>query len=221
MNDMAATGRKKAAVKQSAKETAKETKGQQSRAKLLAAAARVFVKRGFAQTTIRDIAKEAGVALGALYFHFASKEEFATAVFEQGIQAIWSHVEGVVAKLPADTGPAERIEAAIHAHLEATLTHGDYAVAIRYARDSLAPAGVQRRYRQTVDHYRAFWQALIEEAQRAGVVRSDSSAGILLFFLFGAVNWLGEWYDPKRKPIEALVHEFVTLLFEGIRRPAA
>src|SRR4051812_19152867 len=106
MNDMAATGRKKAAVKQSAKETAKETKGQQSRAKLLAAAARVFVKRGFAQTTIRDIAKEAGVALGALYFHFASKEEFATAVFEQGIQAIWSHVEGVVAKLPADTGPA-------------------------------------------------------------------------------------------------------------------
>ena len=214
MSDTAtANGRKKEARKdaarESVKEPAKETKGQQSRAKLLAAAARVFVKRGFAQTTIRDIAKEAGVALGALYFHFSSKEEFATAVFEQGIQAIWSHVEGVVSALPPETGPAERIEAAIHAHVAATLTHGDYAVAIRYARDSMAPPGVQRRYRQTVDHYRAFWQQLIEDGQKAGVVRADVGAGMLLFFLFGAVTWLGEWYDPKRKPIEELVRDFI------------
>ena len=197
----------------------KETKGQQSRSKLLQAAARVFVKQGFAQTTIRDIAKEAGVALGALYFHFGSREEFATAVYELGIKAIWEQVEAEISALPAGAGPAERIEAAIHAHLKATLQHGDYAAAIRYARDSLAPAAAQRRYRQTVDHYRKFWQALIEDGQRAGVVRRDMTAGILLFFVFGAVNWLGEWYEPKRKPIESLVHDFVALLFEGIKQP--
>jgi AcrR family transcriptional regulator len=208
-------------VKEIVKETVKETKGQQSRARLLNAAARVFVKRGFAQTTIRDIAKEAGVALGALYFHFGSKEEFSAAVFEQGIKAIWEYVEREIAALPEGTGARERIEAAVRAHVKATLQHGDYAAAIRFARDSLAPPAVQRRYRQTVDYYRGFWQKLIEDGQHAGVVRRDLSAGILLFFLFGAVNWLGEWYEPDRRSIEEMVADFLTLLFEGINRPAA
>jgi len=194
----------------------KVTKGELSRNKLLDAAARVFVKKGYAQTTIRDIAKEAGVALGALYFHFPSKDEFATAVYEQGIKAIWEHVEQDVAALPPGTGAKSRIEAAVLAHILATLDHGDYAAAIRFARDSLAPAAVQRRYRQTVDRYRQFWQQLIEEGQQSGAVRSDLSAGMLLFFLFGAVNWLGEWYDPKRASIDLMVGEFTTLIFEGI-----
>lgn len=198
----------------------KVTKGELSRNRLLEAAARVFVKKGFAQTTIRDIAREAGVALGALYFHFPSKDEFATAVFEQGIKAIWEHVEQDVAALPPGTDARTRIEAALRSHILATLDHGDYAVAIRFARDSLAPAAVQRRYRQTVDRYRQIWQNLIEEGQKAGIVRRDMTAGTVLFFVFGAVNWLSEWYDPKRAPIEDMIRNFSTLLFQGIKPPA-
>lgn len=199
----------------------KVTKGELSRNKLIEAAARVFVKKGFAQTTIRDIAKEAEVALGALYFHFPSKDEFATAVFEQGIKAIWEHVEQDIAALPPNTDARTRIETALRSHILATLDHGDYAVAIRFARDSLAPAGVQRRYRQTVDRYRQVWQSLIEDGQKAGIVRRDMTAGKVLFFVFGSVNWLSEWYDPKRAPIEELIGDFSTLLFQGIKPPAA
>ncbi|MGE0385990.1 MAG: TetR/AcrR family transcriptional regulator [Gammaproteobacteria bacterium] len=195
----------------------KVSKGELSRAKLLEAAARVFVRKGFGQTTIRDIATEAGVALGALYFHFPSKDEFATAVFEQAIRAIWDHVEQDVAALPPGTDARTRIEAALLSHVLATVDHGDYAAAIRFARDSLAPKAVQRRYRQNVDRYRQFWQAMIEQGQRDGSIRSDLSAGKVLFFLFGAVNWLSEWHDPQRSPVESMVGDFATMLFEGIR----
>ncbi|WP_027214727.1 TetR/AcrR family transcriptional regulator [Burkholderia sp. WSM2232] len=47
----------------------------QTRAQLLAAAARLFVERGFSGTSLRDIAAEAGYTQGAFYSNFASKED--------------------------------------------------------------------------------------------------------------------------------------------------
>ncbi len=50
------------------------------------AARKLFATRGFADTTIDDIAARAGVAKGAVYHHFSSKEEIFTRVLE-AIQA--------------------------------------------------------------------------------------------------------------------------------------
>ena len=50
------------------------------------AARKLFASRGFADTTIDDIAARAGVAKGAVYHHFSSKEEIFTRVLES-IQA--------------------------------------------------------------------------------------------------------------------------------------
>jgi AcrR family transcriptional regulator len=54
-----------------------------TRAALLAAGRTLFGERGFAATSIEDLASAAGVTRGALYHHFASKEELFAAVFEQ------------------------------------------------------------------------------------------------------------------------------------------
>ena len=50
-----------------------------------AAAQELFAKRGFAATTIDDIGRHAGVAKGAVYHHFGSKEE----IFERVLDAIF------------------------------------------------------------------------------------------------------------------------------------
>lgn len=47
---------------------------------ILDAAARVFARRGFGQATVADIADEAGISMGALYHHFAGKEELFKAI---------------------------------------------------------------------------------------------------------------------------------------------
>jgi AcrR family transcriptional regulator len=58
----------------------------QTRQKILDAALTLFQKRGFAETTMRDIGKEAGVALGAAYYYFDSKDALVMAFYERAQQ---------------------------------------------------------------------------------------------------------------------------------------
>ena len=48
---------------------------ERTRAKLLAAAARVFARKGFAGATLEEIAEEAGYSTGAVYYNFSGKDE--------------------------------------------------------------------------------------------------------------------------------------------------
>ena len=52
-------------------------------AAIVSAASKLFTARGFAATSIDDIASRAGVAKGAVYHHFESKEQIFQRVFEQ------------------------------------------------------------------------------------------------------------------------------------------
>src|SRR3954467_6825766 len=52
---------------------------------LLAAALRVFARRGYRDAGVDEIAAEAGYSQGALYWHFSSKEELLTALLEERI----------------------------------------------------------------------------------------------------------------------------------------
>jgi AcrR family transcriptional regulator len=55
----------------------------QTRAALVAAGRRLFGSRGFAATSVEDIAREARVTTGALYHHFPTKAAVFESVFEQ------------------------------------------------------------------------------------------------------------------------------------------
>ena len=56
-------------------------RGDRARGEILQAAHRLFVERGFHGTSVRQIAQEAGIALGGIYNHFSSKEDIFSAVF--------------------------------------------------------------------------------------------------------------------------------------------
>lgn len=57
------------------------------------AAMELFARRGFAGTTIKDIAALAGVTEGALYRHYSSKEEMALALFERELDDIRARLQ--------------------------------------------------------------------------------------------------------------------------------
>ena len=67
---MAKISKKTTKIKQSPKRPAEERRRQ-----LLAAAQRLFMKKGFRSTSIEDIARQAGLTKGAFYFHFNKKED--------------------------------------------------------------------------------------------------------------------------------------------------
>jgi AcrR family transcriptional regulator len=57
-----------------------ETKGERTRAVLIEASYQLFINRGYHGTSMRDIADEAGLALGGIYNHFATKEDIFVAM---------------------------------------------------------------------------------------------------------------------------------------------
>lgn len=65
---------------------------------ILEAARRLFVTRGFTGTSIDDIGQQAGVAKGAVYHHFASKEEIFLRVFEEMTAELASRIPAAARK---------------------------------------------------------------------------------------------------------------------------
>ncbi|HEX5736128.1 MAG TPA: TetR family transcriptional regulator [Blastocatellia bacterium] len=70
-------------MKETKKESAKTSKGEQTRAVILETALELFRERGYEETTMRAIAERAGVALGNAYYYFRSKEHLIQAFYSR------------------------------------------------------------------------------------------------------------------------------------------
>jgi AcrR family transcriptional regulator len=79
------------------------------RSLILAAARRVFEREGLTGASIRSIAREAGYAAGAIYFHFPSKEAIYGAILQEVISRLVAQVE---AKVVVSAPPSVRFAAA-------------------------------------------------------------------------------------------------------------
>jgi AcrR family transcriptional regulator len=89
-------------------------KSEATRARILEAALSLFRKRGFENATMRDIAKEAGVALGAAYYYFHSKEALVMAFYERTQIELSPRLEEALAKTH---GLEERLRAMLEIKL--------------------------------------------------------------------------------------------------------
>jgi TetR/AcrR family transcriptional regulator, transcriptional repressor for nem operon len=71
------------------------TKGEQTRRRIIEAAAPLFNKRGYEGTSINDLMEATGLRKGGIYRHFSSKEELAAEVFDYTWEAAWKtrHLE--------------------------------------------------------------------------------------------------------------------------------
>ena len=158
------------------------------RRQLLDAAARRFARQGFRATTIRDVAGDAGMLPGSLYYHFASKNDLLLAVYEEGVQRIAANVDGAVAEV---SGPWARLEAASTAHLDTVLDRSDYAQVIVRVLPQDAE-DVSGRLVALRDQYEERFERLVDELKLPS--RADRRS--LRLFLLGALNWAQVWYRP-------------------------
>jgi len=78
--------------------------GTKTRQRISDEALRLFVEKGIAETSIRDIARAANVAEGALYRHYASKDDLAWRLFADQYAALGAAVDEVQAAEPTFEG---------------------------------------------------------------------------------------------------------------------
>jgi AcrR family transcriptional regulator len=72
------------------------SKSEETRTRILEAALAVFRERGFEQATMREIAAAAGVALGAAYYYFESKDAIVMAFYERSTDEMAGAIEAML-----------------------------------------------------------------------------------------------------------------------------
>jgi len=168
-----------------------------SRQQILTAAAALFAKHGYADTSLRDIAGVVGMKAGSLYYHFASKDELATEVLRIGVERVHQAVLSRIRALGEDAPVRHKVEAALAAHLETLWLESDYTSAhvrcIHYV-----PPGVRQGLRRARRDYETVWRDLVEEAAEASALPQGADPDAVRLAILGALNWSLEWFDPKR-----------------------
>lgn len=94
-----------------------------TRAQVLNTALGMFRDKGYAKTTMRGIATEAGVSLGSAYYYFASKDELVLELYRESVAE--QRAAATIA-LAGATGMADRLKAALHAGVDAMTPYHDF-----------------------------------------------------------------------------------------------
>lgn len=116
---------------------AKTPKSEQTRQRLVQTSLRLFLDQGFDRTTMREIAGAAGLAPGAAYYHFASKEELIFGFYEQSFE---EHLPAAEKVLATERDLAARLAGLVNAHLKVSEPyHGLSRVLFRVAADPSHP----------------------------------------------------------------------------------
>src|SRR5919198_927978 len=91
---------------------------------ILGAALRLFVRKGFANTSIEELKRDSGASVGSIYHHFGGKEGVAAALY---IEALRDYQNSLLALVAARPKAREGIEGFVRHHLHWVATHPDEA----------------------------------------------------------------------------------------------
>jgi AcrR family transcriptional regulator len=165
----------------------------QTRAALVAAGRRLFGTRGFAATSVEDIAREARVTTGALYHHFPTKAAVFESVFEQ------VHADLMEASLQAAGHASDAIgvlTAGFGAFLDAVLEPEVQRIVIT---DAPAVLGLARFTELDERYAFAATVAALEAANESGVLEV-ADPPTLARLLFGALTRAGLLIASSAEP---------------------
>lgn len=186
--------------------TLPQQRKQETRVRILKAAYHVFARRGYEAATVEEITAECGIAKGALYGHFASKEELLRTILVE-------HVRRRAAETAARLEPGLPLRESILSIIEASwVTCRTDPIWSPLLMEFWALAGRNEWGREAVatlfDHCSSALARFLSSAQRAGFVRADvdvhRAARLLLALNDGLVlQW--QTQPDKVNPEEFLV----------------
>jgi AcrR family transcriptional regulator len=191
------------------------SKSDRTRERILHAAAQAFRGSGYALTSLRQIADNAGMQAGSLYYHFANKDELVEAVLDEGVLGAQRAAIVAIEELGDAANPLEKIGAAFRGHLAYTLEEADFAVATLRMLHQV-PDAVRIRHLRKQRAYGRFYAKLFEEAKQQGLIRDEFNLSALRMLLLGALNWSPEWYDPSGLTADQLVLQLTAMMESGV-----
>jgi TetR/AcrR family transcriptional regulator, cholesterol catabolism regulator len=168
-------------------------------AELLVHATDVFFERGYEGASMRDLSRASGMSLAGLYHYVDSKERLLYLIQRHTFATI---LERLHERLEGETDPVTRLRIFIRNHLEYFLANMKAMKVLSHEDDVLT--GDYGEQVQTIkrEYYRICLD-LVSKARSSGNGTENSRRDgrgedrTAVVILFGMMNWLYTWYNPK------------------------
>src|SRR5580692_6956868 len=160
-------------------------------AKIRLHATQVFYDKGYEGASMRDLARSSGMSLSGLYYYFESKEKLLYLIQKHTFSTI---VERLRKRLDEVSDPEQRIRVFILNHLEYFLANQKAMKVLSHEAEVLKNgfgaeiAAIKREYYQIC-------VGLLNDFKLAK--RLDFSSRTAVLSLFGMMNWIYTWYNPR------------------------
>ncbi|MBD5606812.1 MAG: TetR family transcriptional regulator [Candidatus Eremiobacteraeota bacterium] len=188
-----------------------------TRLAILHAAAKMFVERGFYETSLTDIAASLGVTKPTLYYYVSSKDEMLAQIASEAI--------GATEKLISETsaGARDALDALrLFMRSYVRLMDGDFGRCLLAARHIRLAPETERRLNARFRRIDTRARELLASGVTDGSIRV-TDVRMATFILYGAMNWVPHWYhDGGALTAEDAGDAMFAVLAEGFatRRPA-
>ena len=175
---------------------------------VLKTSAAVFADKGYHSTSMRDISRAARMSLSGLYYYFNSKDELLFLIQDY----CFSTVIGDCRKLLAGVDdPVTRLTLLIENHLNYFVHNMNEMKVLSHEADSITGEFFKKvgaKKRQYVDLVMSLLAEIAREYQAEGV-----DIRVATFSLFGMMNWIYNWYNPRKDVDVAGLSQNMTRLF--------
>ena len=194
--------------------TDQDTRFDRRLAEILDYATEVFAEKGYEGASMRDLSRLSGISLAGLYYYFESKEKLLYIIQQHTFTTI---IERLRERLAASSDPQERVRIFVRNHVEYSLAKQKAMKVLSHEDDVLKDnygaelAAIKREY------YR-ICVGLVDDLIKAEGLKSAIATRTAVMSLFGMMNWIYTWYNPRVDPgADVLSREFSDVFLQGIR----
>lgn len=177
---------------------------------LLEVAAQRFAHTGYHQTTLEEIAHQAGVAKASMYRYFESKQELLARIF---IKVAGAFARGIEPLVAAPVPVEEKLRRAVQDLLRA-IGENVALFTVFYSEEADLPAKLRAEVLEVRQRFIAHLESILREGMAQGVFR-EMNARLVVYAIMGMCGWLHKWYSPGEARLEDVATTFVGLIEHG------
>jgi len=195
------------------------TKGDRTRRAIIAAARNHLACKGFDETTLADVAAEAGVSGPSVAFHFGSKSGLLTAVVTDYYDDLIARMETVVAK---PHSPFERLVALARFWLREHDGNFDlYSVFAAHGGWRTTDSDSGKALRENSRRVARVFERLVDDLKADGTISADVTTRLLRDGFFGTAEHVlrGQLHSSRPLNADRAADEILDLLLRGSGRP--
>lgn len=188
----------------------------ESKLHILVAAMSVFAQKGFAKSSMNDIVRASGLSKGGVYWHFKSKDDIVTAIFDQFLASQQTQLEAILTQAGSATDKLIHLARLTGQDVQSWFAQFPsppefYALAVR---DETLAESLHRYFQANQDRLAALIAQGIADSEFRAVDPTETA--ITLTGLFEGILLLGVIY-PQQFDVSQHVEKAVRLLLKGLQ----